>query len=78
MVGIISKNNVGKTSILEACYSATQARGYTGPSMLHMGGFTPWWYKYTKDGPGCPHCKHKGVETEWETMGIVPPPWQAC
>jgi hypothetical protein len=28
-------------------------------------------YKYTKDGPGCPKCKHKGVETEWETMGIV-------
>ena len=37
----------------------------------HIGGFTPWWYKYTSDGPGCPHCKHKGVETEWETMGIV-------
>jgi len=39
--------------------------------MIHIGGFTPWWYKYTVDGPGCPECKHKGVETEWETMGIV-------
>jgi len=28
-------------------------------------------YKYTSDGPGFPHCKHKGVETEWETMGFV-------
>lgn len=58
-------------AIFEACYSATQASGYTGPSMLHIGGFTPWYYKYTQDGPGCPACKHKGVETEWETMGIV-------
>ena len=39
--------------------------------MCSIGGFTPWWYKYTSDGQGCPHCKHKGVETEWETMGIA-------
>lgn len=58
-------------AIFEACYGATQASGYDGPAMLHIGGFTPWWYKYTSDGQGCPHCKHKGVETEWETMGIV-------
>ena len=58
-------------AIFAACYAATQASGYEGPQMLHIGGFTPWWYKYTKDGQGCPHCKHGGVETEWETMGIV-------
>lgn len=35
--------------------------------MLHVGGFTPWWFKYTMDGPGCgTKCKHGGVATEWE------------
>ena len=30
-------------AIFEACYAATQASGYSGPEMLHIGGFTPWW-----------------------------------
>ena len=30
-------------AIFEACYAATQAPGYQGPQMLHIGGFTPWW-----------------------------------
>ena len=29
-------------AIFEACYEATQAVDYTGPEMLHVGGFTPW------------------------------------
>eukprot|EP00658_Telonema_sp_P-2_P020009 TRINITY_DN17874_c0_g1_i9.p1 TRINITY_DN17874_c0_g1~~TRINITY_DN17874_c0_g1_i9.p1 ORF type:complete len:382 (-),score=69.03 TRINITY_DN17874_c0_g1_i9:335-1480(-) len=57
--------------IFKDAYRLTRAPGYTGPKMIHIGGFTPWWFKYTKDGPGCPDCKHAGVETEWETMGVV-------
>lgn len=37
--------------------------------MLHVGGFTPWAYKYT-DHPGAGG-KHGGVETEWEYAKIV-------
>eukprot|EP01062_Namystynia_karyoxenos_P015563 TRINITY_DN15648_c0_g1_i2.p1 TRINITY_DN15648_c0_g1~~TRINITY_DN15648_c0_g1_i2.p1 ORF type:complete len:465 (+),score=139.35 TRINITY_DN15648_c0_g1_i2:561-1955(+) len=55
-------------AMLDAAYRRTRDPGYSGEAMIHMGGFTPWWYKYTKDGPGCPKCKHGGVETEWETM----------
>eukprot|EP01065_Artemidia_motanka_P001885 TRINITY_DN10876_c0_g1_i1.p1 TRINITY_DN10876_c0_g1~~TRINITY_DN10876_c0_g1_i1.p1 ORF type:complete len:629 (+),score=121.55 TRINITY_DN10876_c0_g1_i1:49-1935(+) len=58
-------------NIFYAAYLRTQAPGYTGEQMIHVGGFTPWWFKYTKDGPGCPKCKHGGVETEWETMNII-------
>ena len=29
-------------AIFEACYEATQEADYTGPEMLHVGGFTPW------------------------------------
>ena len=58
-------------AIFESCYRLSQAAAYTGPKMLHVGGFTPWWFKYTSDGPGCPKCKHKGVETEWETMDVI-------
>ena len=38
-------------AIFEACFAATQVSSYKGPTMLHIGGFTPWWYKYTVDGP---------------------------
>ena len=41
-----------------------------GSEMVHVGGFTPWWFKYTKEGQGCPNCKHGGVETEDQTMFI--------
>lgn len=59
-----------QVAIFEAAYTLTQAADYTGPTMLHVGGFTPWWFKYTQDGPGGKNVsKHKGVETEWETMG---------
>ena len=33
--------------------------------MIHIGGFTPWAYKYTKDHPGAGG-RHGGVETEWK------------
>ena len=39
-------------AVFSSAYNRTQAPGYTGPQMLHVGGFTPWWFKYTKDGPG--------------------------
>jgi hypothetical protein len=59
-------------AIFDAAYTLTQAVDYTGPTMLHVGGFTPWWFKYTQDGPGGKNVsKHKGVETEWETMGVI-------
>jgi hypothetical protein len=37
--------------------------------ILHIGGFTPWAYKYT-DFPGVGN-KHHGVHTEWELVRIV-------
>ena len=37
--------------------------------MIHIGGFTPWAYKYT-DHPGAGG-KHGGVPTEWEMAKIV-------
>ena len=59
-------------AIFQAAYDRTHDAGYSGPQMLHIGGFTPWWFKYTQDGPGgAAVSKHKGVETEWETMSIV-------
>jgi hypothetical protein len=60
--------------IFKAAYQATQQPGYNGPEMIHVGGFTPWWFKYTKDGPGGVNVsKHGGVETEWETMNVIGP-----
>ena len=54
-------------AIFKAAYNATN-----GSSMIHVGGFTPWWYKYTSDGPGgTAVSKHKGVETEWKTMDVI-------
>lgn len=35
--------------------------------MIHIGGFTPWIFKYTKHAGG----KHGDVETEWETSKII-------
>ena len=59
-------------AIFEDAYRCTQAEGYAGPTMLHVGGFTPWWFKYTQDGPGgAKVSKHRGVETEWETMKLI-------
>eukprot|EP00946_MAST-07B_sp_MAST-7B-sp1_P003111 g3111.t1 len=53
--------------IFKAAYALTN-----GSSMVHVGGFTPWWFKYTQDGPGGTNVsKHKGVETEWETMNVI-------
>ncbi len=37
--------------------------------MIHIGGFTPWAYKYTNEGMG--GGKHGGVPTEWEFSKIV-------
>jgi hypothetical protein len=36
-----------------------------GNRMIHVGGFTPWAYKYVK-----PYGKHEGVETEWQTVKV--------
>ncbi|MBI4578646.1 MAG: hypothetical protein HY718_03035 [Planctomycetes bacterium] len=38
--------------------------------MIHIGGFTPWAIKYTKDNPGAGG-KHGGVETEWKYAQIA-------
>ena len=38
-------------------------------SMIKVGGFTPWVFKYT-DHPGAGG-KHKGVETEWEFARLI-------
>ena len=47
--------------IFKAAYELTN-----GSAMIHVGGFTPWWFKYTSDGPGGTSVsKHKGVETEY-------------
>lgn len=37
--------------------------------MIHVGGFTPWAYKYTKEGGA--GGKHGAVETEWKTAQII-------
>lgn len=37
--------------------------------MIHIGGFTPWAYKYTNHAKA--GGKHEGVPTEWETARIV-------
>ena len=44
-------------AVLAAAYAQTG-----GASMIHIGGFTPWAYKYV-----APNGKHAGVETEWAT-----------
>ena len=38
-------------------------------SMIHIGGFTPWAYKYTQHGQA--GGKHGGVDTEWEHVRLV-------
>ena len=56
-------------AIFEACYNLTN-----GSQMIHVGGFTPWYFKYTQDGPGGANVsRHQGVETEWETMDVIGP-----
>jgi hypothetical protein len=47
--------------------------------LIHIGGFTPWWFKYVKEGgsPCCRKgavCRHGGVQTEWETMRVSASP----
>ncbi len=37
--------------------------------MIHVGGFTPWAYKYTTACPG--GGKHEPVPTEWETSRVI-------
>jgi hypothetical protein len=39
--------------------------------MVHLGGFTPWHFKYTNEGSCGDACKHGGVETEWETAKVT-------
>ncbi len=41
----------------------------SGGAILHIGGFTPWAYKYTSE-PGCGG-RHGGVDSEWELVRIA-------
>jgi hypothetical protein len=45
--------------LLQAAYNQT-----AGNAMIHIGGFTPWAYKYVD-------AKHGGVPTEWQTAQLV-------
>lgn len=36
--------------------------------MIHVGGFTPWYFKYV--GAHSQH-GHEGVATEWETIKVI-------
>lgn len=47
---------------LEAIFESMAGRADNG--IIHIGGFTPWLWKYTKDAPG--GSRHGGVATEWE------------
>lgn len=38
-------------------------------SLIKMGGFTPWAFKYTSHAG--PNSKHEGVETEWEFARLI-------
>lgn len=50
--------------ILETCYEKSG-----GKKFIHVGGFTPWAFKYTsEDGAGG---QHGGVETEWRTVELL-------
>lgn len=46
---------------------AATAKVNGGRRMVHVGGFTPWAFKYTDLVGG----KHGGVETEWKTVEIL-------
>eukprot|EP00041_Stephanoeca_diplocostata_P023877 m.595310 g.595310 ORF g.595310 m.595310 type:complete len:861 (+) comp22400_c0_seq6:200-2782(+) len=54
-------------AIMGSAYNVSSANG-SCPSLIHIGGFVPWHYKYVKDGKCGAHCKHGGVETEWATV----------
>lgn len=47
---------------LEAIFESMTRRANNG--MIHIGGFTPWLWKYTSHAPG--GSRHGGVATEWE------------
>ena len=53
---------VADDRILSPSHSQTK-----GLSMIHIGGFTPWAFKYTDS-----HSQHGhgGVETEWESVRV--------
>ncbi|KAL5493486.1 hypothetical protein EMCRGX_G014676 [Ephydatia muelleri] len=48
--------------VLQSAYVQTK-----GSSMIHIGGFTPWAFKYTD---GHSQHGHGGVETEWESVRV--------
>jgi chitodextrinase len=50
-----------KKEILLSAYNAS------GGKMIHVSGFTPWWFKYTTSGGG----SHQPVPTEWEWAKIA-------
>jgi hypothetical protein len=56
-----------RRTLEEILRTARQATG--GKRMIHVGGFTPWAFKYT-DYPGAGGTRG-GVETEWETVRLL-------
>jgi hypothetical protein len=50
-------------TILRACYERN------GGDLIHVGGFTPWAFKYTSSGQA--GGTHGPVETEWELVRLV-------
>ncbi len=40
-----------------------------GGDIVHIGGFTPWLWKYTHEGVGA--SRHGGVDTEWQYAKII-------
>ena len=53
-------------AVLSAAHAAAGAE-----TMIHMGGFTPWHFKYVSDGMCSSRCKHPGVATEWATVVVT-------
>jgi hypothetical protein len=59
-------------ALLGAAQAAATVASGGESTMIHMGGFTPWHFKYVAEGIcGAAKCKHSGVPTEWETMEVA-------
>lgn len=52
------------TSLLVADCCMASRTGADGTDFIHIGGFTPWAYKYVDK-------RHAGVATEWETVQLT-------
>ncbi len=49
------------------CYIFLACSQNEGSQMIHIGGFTPWYFKYV--GAHSQH-GHQGVATEWESVKV--------